>query len=185
MGQPKIKIMGREVAVMRRQTSMSLTEDTQTTVKSEEGASSHTAFWGLDLEALRKSNGPLIAGKTSNAQSGPPVHTPKAARAYLLKSMDQINNSEPSIKQEQKSPKTNKNTVAEIMARKEEAAAMVLKAIDTALGSWQDTLTPEELDRRAQSWYAMVRPEVAQGKEGWGQRGSIRLRDILKLKRTP
>lgn len=182
MGQPKIRIMGREVAVMRRQILIPSTEDSQTTVKPEEGTSSHTAFWGLDLEALRKSNGPLISGNDRSSHSGPPIHAPKAARAYLLKSMDQIDGSTPMVKLE--SPKSKKNTAADIMARKEEAAAMVLKAIDLALESWNDTLSPDELDRRAQSWYATVRPEVAQGKEGWGQRGNIYLRDILRLKRT-
>ena len=184
MGQPKIRIMGREVAVMRRQTSVVVAQDDQTTINSEEGASSHTAFWGLDLEALRKSNGPLIAGKHSANHSGPPIHPPKSARAYLLKSMDRIDNTESINKQEHKSPKSKKNTAAEIAARKEEAAAMVLRAIDITIVSWKDTLSPEELDRRAQSWYAMVRPEVAQGKEGWGQRGKVHLENILKLKRT-
>ena len=181
-GQPKTRVMGREVAVMRRQVVVDETtmEDTPETVIAENGAvSSHEAFWGIDLDALRKSNGPLIAGKNQKGHGGPPIHTPESARNYLLRSMDTITRSSDS-----QSPKK-KTTAAEIAARKEEAAGMVLKAIDIVLKSWKDTLSTLELDKRAQSWYAAVRPEVAQGQAGWGQRGQLPLRGILKLKRTP
>jgi hypothetical protein len=184
MGQPKVRIMGREVAVMRRQTQALFAQDNHATVPAEEGASEHTAFWGLDLEALRKSNGPLIAGGHKGSSTGPPIHTPKAARSYLLRSMNFVD-SEPEIKKEESPAKSKKQSAAQVVARKEEAAAAVLKAIDIALSSWQQTLSPDELDRRAQSWYAMVRPDVAQGKEGWGQRGHLKLQDILRFKRTP
>ena len=181
-GQPKTRIMGREVAVMRRQVVVddASAQDTQQTISAENGStSSHEAFWGIDLEALRKSNGPLIAGKNQKGHRGPPIHTPESARNYLLRSMDLVTQSSNS-----RSP-SKKTTAAEIAARKEAAAGMVLKAIDIVLESWKDTLSTAELDRRAQSWYATVRPEVAQGQAGWGQRGQLSLQDILKLKKTP
>ncbi|RMZ81769.1 hypothetical protein DV738_g2062, partial [Chaetothyriales sp. CBS 135597] len=175
MGQPKITLMGRQIAVMRRQTS------TQPDPSTDGDPSSHSALWGLDLEALRRSNGPLLTGRSG----APPVHSPKTARSYLLKSMDLADRpDESSGSQQTRSPKSKKKTAANIAARKEEVAAMVLKAIDIVLASWKDTLSPEELDRRAQSWYAMARPEVAPGKEGWGQRGIVHLQDIIKLKRV-
>ncbi|RMZ80785.1 hypothetical protein DV737_g2869, partial [Chaetothyriales sp. CBS 132003] len=183
MGQPKVSLMGRQVAVMRRQTASTLPEphaQPAPAPASHAGPSSHTALWGLDLDALRRSNGPLIAGRSGGR---PPVHSPKAARSYLLRSMDLADKPDYGNAHETKSPRSKKKSGGEIAARKEEVAAMVLTAIDIALASWKDTLSPEELDRRAQAWYAMVRPEVAQGKDGWGQRGVVHLHDIIKLKK--
>lgn len=183
-GQPKIRLMGRDIAVMRRHVPAPVTDDSKETVQGDEA--SHDSFWGIDLEALRKSNGPLIAGKNVKGHSGPPIHTPQAARNYLLKSMLIVDDSQ--IKSEQQSTdskKPKKVAAAEVMAKKEEAAAMVLTAIDRVCKSWKDTLTLEELDRRAQQWYALVRPDVAQGQSGWGQRGQIQLSQILRLERTP
>jgi hypothetical protein len=185
-GQPKIRIMGRDVAVMRRHTlNTALQSDQGSESVPETAANSHDAFWGIDLEALRRSNGPLIAGKSSKGNTGPPIHTPQAARNYLLKSMVVVEDIK--IKAEQSPPpkKTTKVSAAGLLAEKEEAAARVLKAIDIVCQSWKDVLTPDELDRRAQQWYALVRPEVAQGRGGWGQRGPVGLSDILKLKRIP
>lgn len=185
LGQPKIRIMGREVAVMRRHTALEAQpEDKRSILVAEDQQhDQHEAFWGIDLEALRKSNGPLIAGKNSKGQTGPPIHTPQSARNYLLKSMDLVQEVDELDAKEPKSPKTKKPTSAEIVQRKEDAAAMVLKAIDVVCASWKDTLTLDELDRRAQSWYSLTRPEVKQGQAGWGQRGQVSLADILRLKR--
>jgi hypothetical protein len=182
-GQPKVRIMGREIAVMRRHIPPPIDSEE---VNSAE--SSHDAFWGLDLEALRKSNGPLVATQGPGGQRGPPVHKPQAARNYLLRSMNlsQITEDSPTAT-ESSSPSTKKSkkpSSAEVMARKEEAAAAVLKALRMVCDSWKDSLTPDELDRRAQTWYSITRPEVAQGQAGWGQRGVVQIRDILKLKRT-
>ena len=175
-GQPKIRLMGRDVAVMRRHIPQPTSDGSLTAEVTQRSQTTHDAFWGIDLDALRKSNGPLIPG-ARDGKGGPPVHTAQSARQYLLKSMQAIGAS--SI------PSTGKKrTAAEMVAEKAEAVAMVLKAIDIVCESWQDTLTTGELDRRAQSWYATVRPEVAQGQAGWGQRGTLRLSNILKLKRT-
>ncbi|ETN46701.1 uncharacterized protein HMPREF1541_00888 [Cyphellophora europaea CBS 101466] len=185
-GQPKIRIMGRDIAVMRRHVPVpaATSDDSQETIRAVEP--SHNSFWGIDLDALRKANGPLIADKNTKSPAGPPIHTPQAARQYLLKSMLVIENGENGGEQQSpNSKKVKKPTAAEIMARKQEAAAMVLKAIDIVCNSWKDTLTTDELDRRAQNWYALVRPDVEQGKAGWGQRGQVELAQILRLKRTP
>jgi hypothetical protein len=164
---------------MRRHTASSVADVPSEQEEQQASTTSHQAFWGIDLEALRKSNGPLIARANGGKEStGPPIHTPQSARQYLLKSMKIIT-------EDMSQSGGKKKSAAEIMAEKEEAAAVVLRAIEIVCESWASTLAPEELDRRAQSWYTLVRPDVAQGQAGWGQRGTLRLPDLLKLKRTP
>jgi hypothetical protein len=68
-------------------------------------------------------------------------------------------------------------------AKREEAAAIMLKAIDHVCQSWASTLSKEDLDQRAQSWYMRTRPDVDQGQAGWGQRGKVQMKDILALKK--
>ncbi|KAK5951744.1 hypothetical protein OHC33_007036 [Knufia fluminis] len=190
-GQPKVKIMGREIAVMRRHIAVPAepeTQDSDKTVEEDAKTTSHEAFWGIDLEALRKSNGPLAAGKMAG-NAGPPIHKPEAARAYLLKSIDLVepdddaNGHEDVAKTEKPSSpaKSKKMTVAEKTARREQAVAMLLKSLEHVCASWASTLTHDELDRRASSWYAKVRPEVEGGQAGWGQRGKVPLRAIVDL----
>ncbi|KIW23831.1 uncharacterized protein PV07_12000 [Cladophialophora immunda] len=175
-GQPKVKIMGREVAVMRRHVAASVDDETSTP---------SVAFWGLDLEALRKSNGPLIAGKDIKKSTGPPIHKPISPRNYLLKSMMVVESGPAeSVKDtDEKKPALKKITPKEMARRREEAAAMTLKAIDAVCKSWAPTLSAQELDQRAQVWYTRVRPDVEQGQAGWGQRGQVRLAEILALRK--
>lgn len=78
---------------------------------------------------------------------------------------------------------TKKQKPTEIALRREEAAAKMLRAIDIVCQSWAESLTKEELDSKAQSWYIRVRPDVEQGQAGWGQRGQVPLREILRLKK--
>ncbi|KAL6246896.1 hypothetical protein RBB50_006203 [Rhinocladiella similis] len=173
-GQPKVKIMGREIAVMRRHVAAQSEDD---------HSSPSTAFWGLDLEALRRSNGPLIGARDGHRQNGPPIHKPSAPRNYLLKSMIVIESGDVQA-EDGKAHKTGKKPSPKSMAgKREEAAAVILKAIDAVCQSWASALSNEDLDQRAQAWYVLVRPEVEQGQAGWGQRGKVHLKDILKLKR--
>lgn len=188
-GQPKVKLMGRQVAVMRRYVEVaepeSVTdtkEESKVTSLDEIPAHNHQAFWGIDLAALRKSNTPLVTGKVG---SGLPIQRPEAARSYLLRSINLVEEDpEPEIKQEE-SPKARpkKMSAAAVNTRKEQAVAMLLKCIDYVCQSWASTLTTDELDRRACSWYATVRPAVEDGQAGWGQKGRIRLSTILDLAR--
>ena len=191
-GQPKAKVLGREIAVMRREepSVSEVVHEGDSQAPTQNGAQSgqkHTAFWGLDVEALRKSNGPLVAGKRSTGQSGLPIHTPEAARSYLLKSFTAVETeghddkvkvkSEPSLS-------SKRATSAQLAAQKEEAAGTVLKALDMLYASWASTLDKDDLDRRAWAWYLHVRPDVAQGQAGWGQKGRVKVEDILKLRRS-
>jgi hypothetical protein len=190
-GQPKITLLGREIAVMRRgdySTGEVANEGDSQAISKDEAQNSHnhTAFWGLDLEALRKSNGPLVAGKNAIAHSRLPIHTPEAARNYLLKAFTAVEREdadEAEIKSES-SPARKKPTSAQLIARKEEAAARLLKALDGLFESWASKLDKADLDRRAWGWYLHVRPDVAQGQAGWGQRGQVKLESILKLRRA-
>jgi hypothetical protein len=41
------------------------------------------------------------------------------------------------------------------------------------------------LDKRAWAWYLRVRPDVQSGAQGWGEKGQVKLSDILALRRYP
>lgn len=188
-GQPKVRVMGRDVSVMRRAIpppgSEPNQEDNQATVKQDSSQQTPLeAFWGLDLEALRKSNGPLVPGRSGGTL---PIHTPQAARNYLLKSFTRVeertNESAKGLSGPSKPAAKKTPTAAEIAAAREEAAGMLLKALDLLYESWTSTMDKDELDRKAWSWYMHVRPEVAQGQAGWGQKGVVPLADILKFRK--
>ena len=192
-GQPKVKVLGREIPVMRRATvDYPFEDDSQATVKDESVEQStnnqHEAFWGLDLEELRKSNTPLIPRTNAPRSSKLPIHAPQAARTYLLKSFAIVESEVEEPKQkydETKKVAKKKPSAVELMAKREEAVGMLLKSLDLLYESWITKMTWAELDRKAWSWYIHIRPEIAQGQAGWGQRGHIKLADILKFRKTP
>lgn len=191
-GQPKIRIMGRDIRVMKRwgyewkgrseeevfkkEGSDSL--DGQTTLKQEDRSEEEPALWGLDLEALRSSNGPVLAGTQGANGSGLPIYTAQSARAYLLKSFA----SAPSSSSDEVSPKKKKQ-VAALKDDKEKHLAMLLRALDLLYESWAHVLARDELDRRAWAWYVAVRPDVEHGVAGWGGKGEVKLEQILNLRR--
>ena len=191
-GQPKIRIMGRDIRVMKRwgyewkgkseqevvkkEGSDSL--DSQTTLKQEDRSEEEPALWGLDLEALRSSNGPVLAGAQGANGSGLPIYTAQSARAYLLKSFA----SAPSSSSDEVSPKK-KKSVAALKDDKEKNLAMLLRALDLLYESWAHVLARDELDRRAWAWYVAVRPDVEHGVAGWGGKGEVKLEQILNLRR--
>lgn len=194
-GQPKVRVMGRDVRVMKRwdyewngkpeqdvrnmKAESSLAIDSQETLKQEGEPSDEPALWGLDLEALRSSNGPLVSG-TKNTQgvngSGLPIYTAQSARAYLLKSFASV--SRPS---EEASP-PRKKSVAVLKEEKEGNLGLLLQALHLLFQSWA-VLDREELDKRAWAWYVAVRPEVENGIAGWGGKGEVKLSHIMNLRR--
>lgn len=184
LGQPKIRLMGRDIAVMRRymvQTQSqpeSETTDSQGTIQAETPQLTHEALWGIDLEALKRSNGPLIAGRAGSTD-GPPTHKPHAARSYMLKSIDLVEEEEPNT------ARSNKLSVKAMAERRQRALAMLLKAIDHVCESWSEAISVDDLDRKASMWYNKVRPPVAQDQSGWGQRGKVSLQAIIDLARSP
>lgn len=189
-GQPKIRVMGRSIRVMKRwgyewkekpdaagnlkETSDAM--DSQKTLKQDSEADDEPALWGLDLEALRSSNGPLVSGAQGAEGSGLPIYTAQSARAYLLKSFASV----PSPTDEASSPK--KKSAAMLKVEKEWNLGLVLRALDLVFQSWA-LLDREELDKRAWAWYVAVRPEVENGVAGWGGKGEVKLSQILNLRR--
>ena len=203
-GQPTVKVMGRSIRVMKRwaydpkegnrkaevvklgdsdvvklETGI---EDSQSTVKGDEPSEDHgtaeePALWGLDLEALRSANKPLVPGKHDTSK--PPIYTPESARAYILKSFT----SAPSSQPVDSAPAKKKPAAAVTLAAKGRNLALLLQALDLLYGSWAHVLSSAELDRRAWSWYVAVRPEVENGVAGWGGKGEVKLSQILELRR--
>ena len=152
--------------------------DSQTTLKQEDRSEDEPALWGLDLEALRSSNGPVLAGAQGTNGSGLPIYTAQSARAYLLKSFG----SAPSSSSDEISPKK-KKSVAALKDDKEKNLAMLLRALELLYESWAHVLARDELDRRAWAWYVAVRPDVEHGVAGWGGKGEVKLEQILNLRR--
>lgn len=192
-GQPKVRVMGREIMVMKRwgyerkrksedevgntKAESSNAMDSRKTLKQEGESDDEPALWGLDLEALRSSNGPLVSGAQGTNGSGLPVYSAQSARAYLLKSFASV----PSPTD--KASPTKKKSAAVLKAEKERNLGLVLQALDLVLQSWARVLSREELDKRAWAWYVAVRPEVESGVAGWGGKGEVKLSQILNLRR--
>ncbi|KAF3036437.1 hypothetical protein E8E12_004183 [Didymella heteroderae] len=196
-GQPIIRIMNREVRVMKRwgydleetstRVAVNKEESTQGTVKEEDSTqgtlmgddepakAKEPALWGIDLEALKRANsGP----NTYKGSSQLPIHTAQGARAYLLKSFET-----PKAASTDTEAAPMKRSSASLAAEKERNLGMLLGALELLYQSWAQVLTAEDLDRRAWGWYVRIRPEVAPGQAGWGGKGTVKLSDILELRR--
>lgn len=190
-GQPTVRVMGREIRVMKRwgydwketSTMGSFTHektqvmDSQATMKQDDNQDDEPALWGLDLEALRKSNGPLASGTQSARGAGLPIYSAQAARAYLLKAF--ASPPEPNTTASSKK----KKTAAALQAEKDQNLAHLLQALEMLYDSWAHVLSHDELDRRAWAWYVAVRPEVQSGVAGWGGKGEVKLWQILEMRR--
>ncbi|MCJ1471348.1 hypothetical protein MMC07_009996 [Pseudocyphellaria aurata] len=196
-GQPRVRVMGREIRVLKRWGYEWKGEDEQ----AEEVSSSLSAkapantndpgppLWGLDLEALRSSSVPT-GTRTGPSAPALPIHTPQSARSYLLKSFarppdpdpEPAPSSSPSKPKPKPKPK-NKSTAAQTAAEKARNLGLLLLALDRLYTSWAGVLSADELDRRSWAWYVAVRPEVANGVAGWGGRGAVNLGEILRLTR--
>lgn len=189
-GQPKVRVLGREVAVLKRW-DYDPDEGRPDRMNGDGGdveektSTGLPPLWGLDIEAARRKDGNPGAGmKPSRAQnqtiSTLPIHTPESARSYLLKSFTILKENADDT-ETSKSPKKKKST--DSLAEKERCLGLLLQTLDIVFSSWAPTLSAEELDRRAWSWYVRVRPEIQAGVAGWGEKGSLKLADILCLRR--
>ena len=152
------------------------------------------ALWGLDLEAMKSKS--VASNSVSRSYEagvvGMPIHRPEVARAYLLKSfatrVDSNVDAEKSSPQKggtstsaKSAPK--RKTAKALEIEKQENVARLLGAIRLLFDTWAEHLSVAELDRRAWSWYATVRPEVEEGPSGWGAKGQLKLSNILDLRR--
>jgi hypothetical protein len=131
------------------------------------------------LEALKKSNTlgsvPALGKANVEGSTNLPIHTPQAARAYLLKAFD----TPPAASKET----SKKSSAATKATEKERNLGMLLRALELLYESWSASLTPDELDKRTWSWYVRVRPDVADGAAGWGGKNTVKLADILALRK--
>jgi hypothetical protein len=179
-GQPIVNIMGRDIRVMKRWGyDWETKEDdgaTQETITAESKGVSDPALWGVDLEKLKQSNGPVTAGARNTATPQLPIYTAQSARAYLLKSFDTPKSDGGEIP----SP-TKKGAV--IASEKERNLGLLLGALELLFDSWSTTLNKEDINKRAWGWYVRVRPDVESGVAGWGGKGTVKLADILDLRR--
>ena len=200
MGQPSVKIMSREIKVMRRhgydykeadtlapeegqvvkfENVKQEEANTQETLKQEnEHSDDEPALWGLDLETLRSSKSSLVAGGQRLDGAGLPIYSAQNARSYLLKSF-----ASPQDNLGAESTLNKKSTAAALQREKEKNLACLLRALDLLFASWAHVLSNDELDRRAWSWYVAVRPDVEHGVAGWGGKGEVSLEKILGLRR--
>jgi len=187
-GQPVVKILGRNVKVLKRwdydpkdgqrkeKASLALNEpQPQIAIES---SNTLPPLWGLDLEAVRKFNGRSSTMPSIERTNSLPIHTAESARAYLLKSFTTYQ--EPGT--EPLGGSVKKSTTPSL-AQKERCLGLLLRAIDIVCESWSSTLSADELDRRAWAWYLHVRPDVRPGAAGWGEKGQVKLSDILGLRK--
>ncbi|KAI4943421.1 hypothetical protein J4E91_009330 [Alternaria rosae] len=189
-GQPLVRIMTREVRVMKRWGYEWEDEGVQKTVKSEAGEereeAREPALWGVDLEALRKAQNSQVGS------SNLPIYTAQSARAYLMRAFEtpaaeliKKEDGDVDVKVEgaPASKPKGKRTAATIAAEKERNLGLLLGALELLYKSWAKVVSKEDLDQRAWGWYVRVRPEVAYGAAGWGSKGNVKLSDILALRR--
>ncbi|KAK3332083.1 hypothetical protein B0T19DRAFT_414695 [Cercophora scortea] len=145
------------------------------------------AVWGLDLEGTRTSSSSAAKNQhQSTGVVGMQIHRPETARNYLLKSFMSAPEEQAGAGTSPSSPakKTQKKPTQKALdLAKEENLGLLLGALRLVFDSWADHLTTTELDRRAWAWYVAVRPAVDSGPSGWGAKGTLRLRDILDLRR--
>lgn len=194
-GQPVVKIMGREIRVLKRwgytwkadanvvdravvKAEESLEEQDEVAVQMHQ-KDEEPALWGLDLEALRSSNSPLTSSTPSPTTSNLPIYTAQSARAYLIKSFS----SPPKPSTDDSKGSSRKKSATGVAVEKEENLGLLLSALDRLYTSWAHVLSKDDLDRRAWSWYVHVRPEVQNGVAGWGGKGEVKLSEILGLRR--
>lgn len=179
-GQPVVKVMGREVRVMKRWGYHwdEKEEDgaTQETIKDEPDNHEEPALWGVDLEKLKQSNGPVTVTSKQVSTNQLPIYTAQSARAYLLKSFET-----PKSQTDQTASPTKKSKAA--ISEKEYNLGLLLGALEILFESWTPVLSKEDLDKRVWGWYVRVRPEVEPGVAGWGGRGDVKLSSILDLRR--
>ncbi|PLB52977.1 hypothetical protein P170DRAFT_379305 [Aspergillus steynii IBT 23096] len=195
-GQPVIKILGREIKVLKRwdynpregqpPEEDCTSKDATLPGNPDEVFGQYTSdeseatppLWGIDLEALRGTQN--STSQSPETKSALPIFTPNSARSYLYRSFTvaRDQNTEGKGKSEQKSK-------SEIEGEKEECLGHLLRSIDMVCRSWAPFLDKDDLDRRAWAWYLHVRPPVQGGVGGWGEKGLVRLSDILALRRQP
>ncbi|KAF1830489.1 hypothetical protein BDW02DRAFT_572948 [Decorospora gaudefroyi] len=186
-GQPRVCIMTREIRVMKRWGYEWQDEDNHAEARDETG---EPPLWAVDLDAVRNANQAAAPPRFRNARLDDlHIYSPQSARAYLMKAFNTPAEvaGDNKVKADGQVPvpgkSKSKRTAATMAAEKEGNLSLLLGALDLLYSSWSPILSKEDLDKRAWVWYVRVRPEVAQGAAGWGEKGNVKLGDILDLRR--
>lgn len=129
------------------------------------GTLSGEAVWALDAQD----------DKPATSTVGMAIHRPESARNYLLRSFG--------TEEDEGGPGGGRKTAAASSLDRQESLGRVLGAVRLLYASWEGVLGREELDRRAWSWYVATRPDVEDGRSGWGAKGRVSLGKILDLRR--
>jgi hypothetical protein len=189
-GQSLVKVMTRNIRVLKRwgYEWKPSSEDTTKNIKIEDtdrkpstdihdGVSSSEdlpALLALDLEQLKRLDGPTIVTASASTADLPVYHA-DPARNYILKAFDSVYDDKAETKKKKPS--------SELAAEREANLGHLIKALDLLFQSWSVVLTSDDLDKRAWNWYVKVRPQVEAGRAGWGAKGQVKLKDILDLRR--
>jgi len=191
-GHPTIKVLGRDIRVLKRwdyNPCEGKPDDASTSENSNSNAVSAEDFvgngdidnaekmpplWGVDLEAIRKTQA-TVSGSNQKPTSTLPIYTAESARSYLFRSISKLPEGTPS----------KSKSAAAAIQEKEDCVGYLVRAIDSVCKSWSMTLNKSELDKRAWAWYLRVRPDVQSGAQGWGEKGQVKLSDIIALRREP
>ncbi|KAJ5287545.1 hypothetical protein N7478_003231 [Penicillium angulare] len=193
-GQPVVKVLGRGIRVLKRW-DYDPQEGKPLQSTSEEHDSSDIPvieflgspdandspdkmppLWGVDLEALRNSHSEATKPEVKSGNRLP-IFTAESARSYLIRSITRL--------QENKFPVKKSKPTPFMDGEQEDNVGHLLRAINSVCFSWSTTLDRSELDKRAWAWYLRVRPDVQSGAQGWGEKGQLRLSNILDLRRSP
>ncbi|OHE94542.1 hypothetical protein CORC01_10175 [Colletotrichum orchidophilum] len=139
------------------------------------------ALWALDLQNANGGSGLRSANEPSLNVVGVSIYRPESARAYLLRSFGGI----PAV--DHSGGSASKAKQKRVSKSEDEAERMrnlgcLLGALRLLFGSWSN-LGPHEMNRKAFTWYASVRPDVQPGVAGWGAKGGLKLDSILQLRR--
>lgn len=187
-GQPTVKVMGREIRVMKRwgyewRTQEDVdgpgTEQVSQANSSQTLIAEEPALWALDLEALKKSNSSVNSVRNAQNSSQMPIYTAQSARSYLLKAFETASEESDGAVES-----TTKKTYSAKAAEKEQNLALLLGALELLYKSWAETLTKEEFNKRSWAWYMDTRPSVESGTAGWGGKNKLKLADILDLRKA-
>lgn len=188
-GQSLVRVMDRDVRVLKRwgYEWRSDTQGSSKTVKTEEQdqkppvgsprelpPEDSPALLALDLEQLKRLDGPPIVSASAST-AGLPIYHADSARNYIMKAFDSVYDDKPETKK--------KRPAAELAAEREANLGHLIKALDLLFQSWSAVLSLDDLDKRSWNWYVKVRPQVEAGRAGWGAKGQVKLKDILDLKR--
>ncbi|EAU35023.1 conserved hypothetical protein [Aspergillus terreus NIH2624] len=143
-GQPVVKVLGRDIRVLKRwgynpregdsaeaggshgDATASQSLDDTLGQEVAEGSESMPPLWGIDLEALKSTHGKRSSGPSKSGNSLP-IYTPESARSYLLKAFAQV------LPEDRNSPKRSaRKTAAQLETEREVTLGHLLSSIDMA-----------------------------------------------------